>query len=272
MWGNTASISWGTPLTKNGSGTWMTSSPISGWTGKWPSPISNRNLENSISSTGTCIFCFNCTWCTFCHKQEHRTQAWTILAWSPLLTTGRIWQGSPPNTTVRPPNGMSHFKISLSMRSTPSICCTLLMRTSSQTIIVVMHISWASVDCREMAHTDSSETGMGILKWECAVHPPDSSSAAIPDEATANAIFPIPQTVAKAVSNRNVFPQPPGALMKKSWGETFRSATAWRICCSTSCCSLFNIAFSCNAFTDCSLLLNSSSRTTWGCDVTILSS
>ena len=57
-----------------------------------------------------------------------------------------------------------------------------------------------------MLHADVSVTGIGILKCEWAVHPPSNNSAAIPDDATAKAIFPILQTVDSRASLRNVFP------------------------------------------------------------------
>ena len=57
-----------------------------------------------------------------------------------------------------------------------------------------------------MLHIELSFTGIGILKHEWAVHPPSSNSAAIPDDATANAIFPMPLTVESNASIRNVFP------------------------------------------------------------------
>lgn len=54
----------------------------------------------------------------------------------------------------------------------------------------------------------------GSLNVECAVLPPSKSVAAIPDEATANAIFPFDRTLAKIREITKVFPVPPGASRK----------------------------------------------------------
>ena len=56
-----------------------------------------------------------------------------------------------------------------------------------------------------MLHTEFSLIGIGILKCEWAVLPHSSNSAAIPEDATANAIFPMSLTVDSNVSMRNVF-------------------------------------------------------------------
>ena len=66
--------------------------------------------------------------------------------------------------------------------------------------------NFASFDWRDALHTEVSFTGIGILKHEWAVQPPSNNSAAIPDDATANAIFPIPLTVDNNASIRNVLP------------------------------------------------------------------
>ena len=68
------------------------------------------------------------------------------------------------------------------------------------------HSNFASFDWRDILHTEVSFTGIGILKCEWAVQPPSNNSAAIPDDATANAIFPIPLTVDNNASIRNVLP------------------------------------------------------------------
>ena len=57
-----------------------------------------------------------------------------------------------------------------------------------------------------MLHTEFLFMGMGILNHEWVVLPPSNNSAAIPDDATAKAILPIPLTVDSNVSIRNVFP------------------------------------------------------------------
>jgi hypothetical protein len=49
----------------------------------------------------------------------------------------------------------------------------------------------------------------GILKWEWQVRPPGSSREAIPNDATANAIFPWLLTELSKVVHKNVFLVPP---------------------------------------------------------------
>ena len=49
--------------------------------------------------------------------------------------------------------------------------------------------NFASFDWRDILHTEVLFTGIGILKREWAVQPPSNNSAAIPDNATANAIL-----------------------------------------------------------------------------------
>lgn len=54
----------------------------------------------------------------------------------------------------------------------------------------------------------------GNFKAECAVRPPSNNVAAIPEEASANAIFRSDRIVAKNNEMRNVFPVPPGESKK----------------------------------------------------------
>ena len=55
---------------------------------------------------------------------------------------------------------------------------------------------------------DVSETLIGILSRECAVVPPSSRLAAMPEVATAIASPPAARTVANRTFSRKVFPQP----------------------------------------------------------------
>ena len=55
-----------------------------------------------------------------------------------------------------------------------------------------------------------------MAKRECAVLPPDNSSAAKPEEATAKATSPRLRTSANSNSYRKVLPVPPGPSTKKS--------------------------------------------------------
>ena len=56
-----------------------------------------------------------------------------------------------------------------------------------------------------ICYIELSCIGIGILNLECAVLPPANNSVAIPDDATANAIFPWPLTVDKITSIKNVY-------------------------------------------------------------------
>ena len=60
-----------------------------------------------------------------------------------------------------------------------------------------------------MLHIEFSRMSRGILKQECGVRPPGSKSAAIPDDATASAIFPLPLIKFSKVVHKNVLPVPP---------------------------------------------------------------
>ncbi|GFU81986.1 hypothetical protein TNCV_516671 [Trichonephila clavipes] len=55
----------------------------------------------------------------------------------------------------------------------------------------------------------------GNLKTECAVHPPLSNVAAIPEEATANATLRSLRIFARSKLGKKVLPVPPGPSRKK---------------------------------------------------------
>ena len=73
-----------------------------------------------------------------------------------------------------------------------------------------LFITLALPDDFEMLHIGFSAR----LNAECAVLPPSSSVAAIPEEATAMAISPRHLISAYIKFIRNVFPVPPGASKK----------------------------------------------------------
>jgi hypothetical protein len=60
-----------------------------------------------------------------------------------------------------------------------------------------------------MEQTECSCISNGILKREWGVRLPGSKRDAIPEEATAKAIFPLDLTSFSNVFQRNVFPVPP---------------------------------------------------------------
>ena len=66
----------------------------------------------------------------------------------------------------------------------------------------------------------------GILKVECAVLPPVSSSAAMPDDAHASATWSRPRAAARSASATNDLPEPPGAWMKKQPPRPERTAAS----------------------------------------------
>lgn len=72
-------------------------------------------------------------------------------------------------------------------------------------------------------HTDccSKDTVKGSLNVEWAVFPLCKRVAAIPDEATANAVFPDCRTLANIKLERKVFPVPPGASKKNMFPLLF---------------------------------------------------
>ena len=79
----------------------------------------------------------------------------------------------------------------------------------------VFHINFARSDCRDMLHTDDSFVGIRILNLECAVLPPSKSSAAIPEDATAKAIFPNPLTEHSNASIKKFFSIPSWSIEKE---------------------------------------------------------
>ena len=66
-----------------------------------------------------------------------------------------------------------------------------------------------------MLQTVSAFRSKGRPKRLCAVRPPRSKVAAIPDEAPGIAIPPLERTFANSALYTNVFPVPPGPSRKK---------------------------------------------------------
>lgn len=60
-----------------------------------------------------------------------------------------------------------------------------------------------------MLHMELSRMSKGSLNRECGVRPPGSKIDAIPEDATANAIFPLLLIKLSKVVHRKVFPVPP---------------------------------------------------------------
>ena len=76
-------------------------------------------------------------------------------------------------------------------------------------------MSLASSLWRFRLHIELDVNLKGILNLECAVRPPGSSKAAIPDEATAKAIFFCDLTLANKHLYKNVLPVPKKFLIDK---------------------------------------------------------
>ena len=114
--------------------------------------------------------------------------------------TGSVWRKSPPKTTVMPPNGTFPLNRSLKFRSTASAAYLCCIGTSSHIISLVSSRTLCISEFHLILAKDVSvNVSGGIPRRECAVWPPSSSSAAIPEEATHKATFPLAQTAAAIV-------------------------------------------------------------------------
>ena len=139
------------------------------------------------------------------HKIDLHKQDPTISSRPPFITTGSIWQKSPPNTITLPPNGFSSnngsttFIRSLNVLSTASNACLCVIGASSHIISFVTCKSKAKSELCFIEQVESSWILIGILKQEWAVRPPGKRSAAIPEEATARAISPFERTFSSKV-------------------------------------------------------------------------
>ena len=98
-----------------------------------------------------------------------------------------------------PPKGVSLLQTSCSVRFTASKLSLLIMGHSSHTIMFVFLNNSAVFEFFSKLQTSLSFTVRGILNLECAVLPPGRRVAAIPDDATATAIFPVLLTIARIV-------------------------------------------------------------------------
>ncbi|KNC34868.1 hypothetical protein FF38_11113 [Lucilia cuprina] len=113
-------------------------------------PSSKENCATELSP-------LRCSFNVCCHRFDDLMQALTSSALVPLGTTGRVWRKSSANNTT----------ISLHCFNT-----------------------YAKLLCIEILHIGVSNCciSRGILNVEWAVFPPINNVAAIPDDATANAI------------------------------------------------------------------------------------
>ncbi len=133
----------------------------------------------------------------------------------PLGTTGRIYQKSPPRTTVFPPKIFSvAYASSNCIKSRRVQSTTLKVRrciigASSQMTILTLRTNSATFIYCVMLQVDSSCRSIGILNLEWVVLPPRSNKDAILDEATVSTILPCPHRRDRIVVQTNGLPIPP---------------------------------------------------------------
>ena len=154
---------------------------------------------------------------------------------------GKVCRKSPQKQTTIPPNGLSsRLLMSRNIRSTAcmqNLCCIGASSESSQTSKVVSFIKSPRCVPFRTLQTVVASISMGILNRECAVLPPSSRVAAIPEEATARAIFPVDLTLARTVFSTNVLPLPPHPSRKNT--PPSPESTASAIAVDAVSCSAF---------------------------------
>jgi len=140
-----------------------------------------------------------------------------IAAREPLDTTRSHCRKSPPKITTLPPKGESgHRMMSHKIRSTASAQCRCYARASSQTINFASRSSSAESLYTGIEHIESLPRSIGILKTECAVHPPSNRRVAMPEEATIMATCPSRRTNANNTLYTKVLPNPPRPSRKNT--------------------------------------------------------
>ena len=125
--------------------------------------------------------------------------------------TGRSCRKSPPKTSTLPPKALESPVRSRSKRSTQSKAARGTMDASSQrTRTARLKTSARGSWARMLDVAANLGMSMGKPNSECAVAPPGSNCAAIPDMAQAREILPVLRTECIKASYRKVFPEPPG--------------------------------------------------------------
>ena len=171
-------------------GNWI--SLVFGSGGAFPSPSIKSCSENVAADASpvkwTLMFVVSVNVFTYLHALRH---ALSSSAGDDLWIMGNVWRKSPAKTTVEPP-----IKSLLLRRS-----CNVWCRASRGFLWAIVHSSqmmavhcWRTLACPDPL--DMSQTGWspcakfsGNLNADCAVLPPLRRVEAIPDEATASAIF-----------------------------------------------------------------------------------
>ncbi len=145
----------------------------------------------------------------------------------PLGTTGKIYQKSPPKTTVFPPKifsvayASSNCIKSRRVRSIASKARRCIIDASSQMIKSILRTNSTTFICCVMLQVNSSCRSIRILNLEWAVLQPRSNKDAIPDEATTSTILPCPHRRDKSVVQTNVLSVPPLPYTKNSLPTLF---------------------------------------------------
>ncbi len=145
----------------------------------------------------------------------------------PLGTTGKIYQKSPPRTTVFPPKifsvacASSNCIKSLKVQSTALKAQQCIIGALSQMIKSVLRTNSATFIYYVMLQVDSLCRSIGILNLEWAILLPKSNKDAIPDEAIANMILPCPHRRDRNVAQTNVLLVPPLPYTKNNLPSLF---------------------------------------------------
>ena len=152
----------------------------------------------------------------FVQSCEFLRQAFNSSAGVPLVILGSVWRKSSDSNTDTLPMILSSPQKFLKVRSRASKAFWCDIVASSQTISLHAFKTLASPLVFEILQTGVSDCAKfkGIFRVECAVLPPVSNVDAIPDDATAMAIFLFFRMWARRRLIRNVFPVPPWASRK----------------------------------------------------------
>ena len=170
---------------------------------------------------------------------------------------GSVCQKSPQKQTTMPPNNLSGCPLmSWNIQSTAcmqNLCCIGASSQNSSSVSLIR--SPRCVPFRTLQTVIASML-MGILKREWAVWPPSSKVAAMPEDATARAIFLVDLTLAKTVFSTKVLPLPPHPskknkppLLEFTASTIAVEAVSWSAFSHCHCCSASNrgTAFCCSS-------------------------
>jgi len=205
----------------------------------WPLPTLRRYSAYGLERGLACnlMFFVRVKMRTWRHKTECERAEETIVAWEPLDTTSEHCRKSPPKITTLLPKGESgHHMMLHKIRSTASTQCRCCAGASSQTINFASQSSSIESLCTGIEHIESLPRAIGILKTECAIHPPSNRRAVMPKEATPMATCPSRQTNANNTLYTKVLPNPPRPSRKNTtpspWAialNTIMTTISWQM-------------------------------------------